>query len=249
MMQRARLHILIVEDETLLALNLATKIQKEGYDVIDYATTPQEAFDLVESHPHINLILMDIHLNDTIDGIALYHKLPTQAPVIYLTAYTDDKTVEAALDTHPLGYLVKPIDDKELLILLKLAQKNLEENPLIHHIQLNEEFHFDLRHDFLYSYDKKISLYGKKLNLLKILIDAKGNYVPLSVLEEILYQDAPPSPSSLRTLIYRLRSLLGSDLIETQRAQGVRLNLPKQLHTSLNPTLQEQREQENKEFW
>ena len=83
-------------------------------------------------------------------------------------------------------------------------------------------------------------------NEKKILIDAKGNYVPLSVLEEMLYQDAPPSPSSLRTLIYRLRSLLGSDLIETQRSQGVRLNLPKQLHTSLNPTLKEQK---NKEFW
>ena len=227
MMQKEQLHILIVEDETLLALNLATKLQKEGYDVVDYATTPQEALELAEIHPNINLILMDINLNDTMDGVALYSKLPTQAPVIYLTAYTDDKTVDAALMTQPLGYLVKPIDDKELLILLKLAQQKLEQNPLVSHIQLSEEFHFDLRHDFLYSFDKKVSLSGKKLALLRTLIDAKGNYIPLSVLEEILYQDAPPSSSSLRTLIYRLRSLLGSKLIETQRTQGVRLNLPK----------------------
>lgn len=222
----SQLNVLIIEDETLLGLHLSFKIKELGYSVIDYVTTVDDALEALQ-HNKVDLLLLDIQLNDVMDGIELYNSLGKKIMVVFTTAYTDEKTLDRAIKTDPLGYLVKPINEKELLVLLKLAQTKIEssQNQTSYVIELANDYSFDMRHDILMHHNQHIQIGGKQLALLKLLVKERGNFVTFHAIEEELYKDSPPSESSLRTLIYRLRSLLTPEIIETQRNYGVKILL------------------------
>lgn len=221
----SKLNILIVENESLFALELATNIQKYGYKDVEYATTLKEAKAMFASKD-FNLILMDINLADKLDGIELYKSFETDAFVIYLTAYIDEQTISRAIETQPLGYLVKPLKESELLALLKLVEQKL--NPIKLEdtkVKLSNEYAFDFKDDTLFHNDKYVKLGSKKIQLLKLLIEARGSVVSFKTIEEELYKENPPSESTLRTLIYRLRKVLNDEMIETEPNYGIRLRL------------------------
>ncbi len=219
------LKILIVEDEPVLALGLKRKLQKYNYDVVDYVTSIEDFQETIEQNSSVNLLIMDINLRNSMSGIECYEHMHIKIPVIYVSAYTEEGIVDQAILTNPLGYLVKPINISELLILLKIAQQKLDKEDGGEIISLSAEYTYDMKHDLLYHKTVQVPLTGKKLNLLRILIEAKGKYIPLSVLEERLYRDEPVSSSSLRTLIYRLRSQMNEKMIESKRLYGVRIVL------------------------
>jgi len=225
-MKESKLHILIVEDESLLALELATTIKNYGYDVVDYVTTPSDARETLQKE-HVNLIIMDINLNTSIDGIDFYKSLDTDSQVIYITAYRDDKTVSKAVETEPLGYLIKPHNEDELMVLLKLADVKLKHQSQKQQssevVELSNDYTFDMISDMLYHRNHFVKLSSKKLKLLKLLIQAKGNIVSFKTIEDELWQDTPPSESSIRTLIYRLRAVLQADMIESELNYGIKL--------------------------
>jgi PAS domain S-box-containing protein len=114
--------ILIVEDEIIIAEDLQIKLIRMGYSVPDIASSGEEAIKKVkEKNPDI--ILMDIVIHGKIDGIETAEKIHTfsDVPVIYLTAYADQYTLERAKITEPFGYLLKPFKERELLITLEMA--------------------------------------------------------------------------------------------------------------------------------
>ncbi|WP_392530827.1 response regulator [Nostoc sp. C117] len=107
--------ILVVEDEAIVAKDLQYRLKKFGYTVPEIASSGEEAINkAVEISP--DLVLMDIRLKGKMDGIEaaqeIYKRL--DIPVIYLTAYADDNTLERAKITEPFGYLLKPFKEKEL---------------------------------------------------------------------------------------------------------------------------------------
>ncbi|HWK44267.1 MAG TPA: diguanylate cyclase [Stellaceae bacterium] len=107
--------ILIVEDERIVALHLRQRLAKFGYEVT--ATVASGAQALREIHrKNPDVILMDIHIDGAIDGIETTRSIPPELriPVIYLTAYSEEATLERARGTRPYGYLVKPFSDREL---------------------------------------------------------------------------------------------------------------------------------------
>jgi len=220
----SKLNILIVEDESLLALDLATTLRGYGFNVVDYVTSAKEARKIIASHD-INLILMDINLNEELDGIDLYKSLNSSALVIYITAYRDDKTIEKAVVTNPLGYLLKPHNERELLILIKLAQVKLHINTQEEEVELANDFSFDMKENRLYHKGEFVKLSAKKVQLLRLLIEAKGEIISFKTIEDELYGDAAPSESSIRTLIYRLRNALEHDMIENELNVGIRLRM------------------------
>ena len=223
-----RLNILIVEDESLLALELATSIKNYGYHVVDYVTTISETKQVIKTKT-IDLIIMDINLRDSIDGIDLYKALDTTACVIYITAYKDEKTIAKAISTQPLGYLIKPHKEGELLALLKLAELKVEQKSPKQKdsnlIRLSNDYSFNMQNEMLYHYSSFVKLSVKKLKLLKLLIAANGDLVSFKTIEEELYKENPPSESSIRTLIYRLRAELSPDMIESELNYGIRLKI------------------------
>lgn len=116
--------ILIVEDEFIIANDISKTLEKNDYDIVGIAHNKEKALDIIKSNKP-DLVLMDIMLNDKdkIDGIALAESISkiTSVPIIYLTAYTDEKTLERAKYTNPYGYILKPFEDKELCNNIEIA--------------------------------------------------------------------------------------------------------------------------------
>ena len=114
--------ILIVEDEPIVAKDIQLSLQRLGYRVPATATSGQEAIRKADDiHP--DLILMDIVLKGTMDGVetALHIQRKQYVPVIYLTAYADSQTLERAKISSPAGYMLKPYQANELRTTIELA--------------------------------------------------------------------------------------------------------------------------------
>ncbi len=221
------LNILIVEDESLVAMELKQSISALGYNVVDYATNNAMAADMMQRH-QIDLILMDINLHDTLNGIELYKSFQTKPPVIYLTAYADDATISQAVLTDPLGYLVKPHNDDELKALLKLAfykmhHVNATPEAKEHRLLFGNGYAFDTQNDKLFFNDIYVKLSAKEMQLFKLLIDARGNFVSYNTIEHELWPDKIVHDSTLRALLYRLRGKLEYQLIRNEFDYGVKL--------------------------
>lgn len=114
--------ILIVEDEGIVAFNLQQRLQQMGYLVTGLAESGDEGLSLV-THQRPDLVLMDIHIKGGMDGIELASLLARDhaLPIIYLTAYSEDTTLERARQTQPYGYLIKPFSERELHATIQMA--------------------------------------------------------------------------------------------------------------------------------
>ncbi len=107
--------VLLVEDELVIAESLKRVLTAQGYGVLPIVMSGQEALrQAVACKPDI--VLMDIRLEGDLDGIQTAERLRglVDVPLIYLTAYGDDPTLERAKPTRPDGYLLKPIKEREL---------------------------------------------------------------------------------------------------------------------------------------
>lgn len=114
--------ILVVEDESIVALEIQNRLEKLGYNVVDNVATGEQAIKkAAETKP--DLILMDIYLKGEMDGIkAAQHIKKTQnIPIIYLTAYADNETLKRARITQPYAYIVKPFEERELQSNIEIA--------------------------------------------------------------------------------------------------------------------------------
>ena len=219
--------ILIVEDETIVALDIRSALRKLEYEVTSIVTNFEDAIESVnENMPDI--IIMDINLNSKKDGIDTAHAIKKirDIPIIYLTAFSDDATINRAVQTNPIGYLIKPFKREELktTIVLGLHKFNnkVYENKS-NYKDLGLGYYYDLSKNMLF-YKNIPMRFSQKENLfLKILIEANGHIVSLEDLEYIIWPDDPVSDSTLRTLIYRIRTKLDYKLIETLPSIGCKL--------------------------
>ena len=128
----AKKQILIVEDERIIAEHITQSLQALGYGVSAVATSGEEAIRETEENSP-DLVLMDIVLRGEINGIEAAEQIRSRfnIPIIYLTAYADEKTVERAKITEPFGYILKPFDDRELHTSIEMAlYKHKMENKL-----------------------------------------------------------------------------------------------------------------------
>ena len=224
------INILIIENESLVAMELSNFIQELGYNVVEYATTSAMARRFLELYD-VDLILMDVNLEEKIDGIALYKSLHITTPIVYITAYVDEETICRAIATEPLGYLVKPHNEHELKALLQIAKlkiQSVDDNieTTAQAVTLGEGYSFNSDSKRLYYGDIHIKLTIKEAELLILLISSKGNIVSYERIEGALWGEEYVSNTSLRTLIYRLRCKLEHKLIETEFKLGVKLKSP-----------------------
>ncbi len=116
------LSILIVEDEAIVAEDLAGKIRLMGYDVAGKTATGEEAVELAR-RPGTALVLMDIHLAGAMDGIEAAQQIHRERniPVLFLTAHIDRGMVERALQAEAFGYILKPFDERDLRVQIEMA--------------------------------------------------------------------------------------------------------------------------------
>lgn len=114
--------VLIVEDEALIATNLAEQLEDYGYCVVGIAHSGEEALTMMSDN-HPDVVLMDINLGTGIDGITTAERARRlhDVPVIYATAFSDLDTVTRAARTAPYGYLTKPYQSNEVRAAIEVA--------------------------------------------------------------------------------------------------------------------------------
>jgi len=114
--------ILVVEDERVVAKDIEKRLKNLGYVVIANVTSGAEAIrNVAEMQP--DLVLMDIRLKGEMDGIEAAEHIRNNfdIPVIYLTAFADEDTLQRAKVTEPFGYILKPFDERDLHAAIEVA--------------------------------------------------------------------------------------------------------------------------------
>ncbi len=166
-MENAR--IMIVEDERIIARDIKNRLKELGYHVTAIASSGDEAIrKAADTHP--DLVLMDIVLKGDMDGVQTAEQIQSQfnIPVIYLTAYADDGTLERAKTTKPSGYLLKPFHIKELRSSIEISlYKHLTER------ELREE-------------TKWLDITLKSIGFAVIATDSNGSVTFMNPISEIL---------------------------------------------------------------
>ncbi|MDZ7262643.1 MAG: PAS domain S-box protein, partial [candidate division KSB1 bacterium] len=114
--------ILVVEDETIVAMEIQDRLKGLGYHIAAVVSSGEEAIrKAAETKP--DLALMDVVLKGSMDGVEAAEHIRTRfnIPVIYLTAYADDVTFQRAKTTEPYGYIIKPFEERELYTAIEMA--------------------------------------------------------------------------------------------------------------------------------
>ncbi len=124
--------ILVVEDEFIVSMEIKERLGTMGYEVAGSAASGEQALEVASLHKP-DLVLMDIRLRGDMDGIAAAEKIHNEfnIPVIFLTAYSEDETLNRAKLAEPFGYILKPFDDRELKSAIEIAlYKHRTENEM-----------------------------------------------------------------------------------------------------------------------
>ena len=192
--------ILLIEDEFILASELAETLELEGYDVVLTADNGQEALDFYQAN-EVDLVLCDININGDWDGIETVMRLLEikQVPIIYLTAFTDKDTLERAKLTFPAAYIPKPYHITNLRMAIELAINN---------------FAVKIRNNLKILKDLTIENHSKEMFLQvndDIFIKQNYQFVKFS-LKEILYLEADNIYTNIITIQkkYVIRQSIGN---------------------------------------
>ncbi len=239
--------IIIVEDDEITSLNLNISLQKQGYSIVGVCDSAEVAKSKIAT-ANPDLVIIDISLDESNDGIELakYVKENHSLPFIYLTSYSDDDIIEQAKLTEPYGYIVKPFDPGSLhatiqMALFKFAQEHAREDT-VKTLQLDkenlenllyakriaetatvpfgEEYHLDINlHETFYQ-DKKIRLTKKENAFLRLLVAQLGSVISFEQAREYVWSENGATENSVRTLVWRLRNKLPTEIIKNASGIG-----------------------------
>ncbi len=182
----AKTKILIVEDENIVAKDLESILQDLGYKVIGIVSNAIDAITMTALHKP-NLVLMDIMIKGKTSGIEAAKEIKTKydIPVVFLTAYADDKTIDNAKDAFPYGYIIKPFKEKELETTIEMAINKYDEDK-------NVKKERDLYHSLISQKSSNDSIFIRadyKLNKVKYeeiyFIEALKDYVVINTADNV----------------------------------------------------------------
>ncbi len=244
--------ILIVEDESIIAINLKEVLIELGYEPCGIAPNRSKTLALLEKGIKPDLVLMDIYLKGTVTGIELAKELKNiipNTPIIFLTANSELSTIKEATSSQAYGYLLKPVKERELHANIELAlqKSNLDtktkeqlhsiENvakTLEHTLQESKEekltlitlkygYVFDIEKKILYLKEDMVNLTAKERDLVAILCQQKGSYISREQIEYSIWANEPAGEAAFRSLMFRVRNKLHKDLIINSNNIGYKI--------------------------
>lgn len=203
-----KIDVLVVEDESIVSIDIQYSLKKIGYNIIGSATTGEKAIQIAqEMRPDI--ILMDIMLNSEMSGIeaAAIIKKEFNIPIIFLTAYTDEDTLDKAKVTEPYGYIIKPFKDIDIRSTIEMAlYKHRKEKEVLRERDIFYKLAENVEHTdnfiFVKSKSKLVKIKTKEIYYIEALKDyvviniLSGRYTIHSTMKEI--QSKMPSNEFLR---------------------------------------------------
>jgi len=214
-------NILIVEDESIVAMEIESYLLSLNYNIVAICSTADEAYKKATSND-IDLVLMDIYLieSDGIEATIRIKKIKPNLPIIFLSAYMDEETIDRAIQVNPEAYLTKPFNRKDLAVSIKIALKNKESLMMTGDILLDNEFSFDTKSSELICCGENVSLTKKERTLLILFLKQKNHLITIENIEYELWPNKPSNNSRRRSLISRLRAKLKHKFIETHASEG-----------------------------
>jgi len=227
------IEVLIVEDEMVLAIGMEASLEDMGYEVSGIETTAKNAVNHVNTNLP-DVVIMDINLKGKESGIEAAKQIwqKHKIPIIFLTSYSDDMTVKNAMECEPYAYLMKPCRDKELDISIKTSLhkhnyffKNKEVLIEKSVITLEDGFTYDKVKRILYNINEPIKLTGNEVKFFDILSENPGEGVSFERILNFIYRDDYSDIGKLRTLVYRLKNKIKSELFENVYEFGYRLKI------------------------
>jgi DNA-binding response OmpR family regulator len=222
------IHVVIVEDETIIAMGIQQCLQEFGYIVDEVASTTEEAILYVEKYQP-NIVLMDIKLKGSPDGTEVVEVIQQKykVPVIYLTSHSDDETLQRAQATKPYGYIVKPIDENQLNISIKMVMSRIkDEQKKISGevIKIGDSYTYNTKTKELYFLSQIVNLTKKESEFFSFMVFKLNNDVSYEeIIKNIWYSEDIPT-ATLRSLVRRVRHKLQEELIESISLTGYRIS-------------------------
>lgn len=239
--------IIIVEDDEITALNLKLSLQKYDYDIVSICDNASEARKNLDAFKP-DIMIIDISLQDSNDGIELGKTIKEHyaIPFIYLTSYSDDDIISEAIKTEPYGYIVKPFDPSSLHATIQMAvfkfevenqkfaelssakvdEQNLEkmlyakreaDKPIV---KFGSDYHIDISKNEIYYKDEKLKLTKKENAILRLLVAKMGQTISFNQAIEYVWREHGATENSIRTLVWRLRNKLPTDIIKNASGIG-----------------------------
>jgi two-component system, sensor histidine kinase PdtaS len=228
-------NILIVEDEGVTALEIQNNVESWGYNVVGIVSSGEEAIKTaLETKP--DLIIMDIVLKEEINGIdaAKIIKKSQDLPVIYLTAYGDEKTLQKAKFTVPHAYILKPFEENELKFAVEMA---LYKHEMEQKLKSSEEKYRTLAENardiiFIINMDDRIEYlnnYAAQLFGLKpedLIGKSRENLFPKDIYEkqgseiDLIIQNGKPTRSEYKISFPKCEMWLDTRLIPLKAKNG-----------------------------
>ncbi len=213
----AKVKILIVEDENLVAKDIQSILKSIGYQVTAMVNTGDKAIQEVEEN-RPDLVLMDIKLKGKMEGIEVAKELKDRfsIPVVFLTAYADDNLLNKAKITEPYGYIIKPYQPKELQTTIEMALYKYEKDE-----EVKKER--DLYHSLIENKESKDSIFVRadyrlnKINFDDIFyVEALKDYVVINTSDN--------SYTTHTTMKEMVRILPAKDFVRIHRSFIVNLD-------------------------
>ncbi|MBF0119637.1 MAG: response regulator [Desulfobacterales bacterium] len=178
--------IQIVEDEILVAEDIAMSLKDMGYNISSIVSSGKEAIHRSEQDKP-DLIIMDIVLKGEIDGIDTASKITQiyDIPIIFLTAFSDNSIIERAKSIRPYGYLIKPFSEKELNITIQMALEKSSMEKKIKESELKYKTLFEDALDMINIFDEKGIIIDSNRMELETLGYLKDEYIGKNFFEII----------------------------------------------------------------
>ncbi|MDP3302094.1 MAG: response regulator [Sulfuricurvum sp.] len=239
--------VLIIEDDDVTALNLKMSLEKQGYEVIALADNSVSSLNKIKVY-NPDVVLIDIALEGNDDGIdiARFIREKMPRPFIFLTAHCESDMLDKAKQTEPYGYIVKPFDPINLHTTIQMALHRFKEEQkrnsdtdelkntqahlekLLYAKKLSDqpiiEFGGGYRHDIslkeTFFNGEKIKLTKKENAFIALMVAQLGSVVDFKQAIEYVWADEGATDNSVRTLVWRLRGKLPTDVIKNASGVG-----------------------------
>jgi two-component system, LytTR family, response regulator LytT len=213
----AKLRILVVEDESIVAKDIQNSLIKLGYLVPTIVSSGEKAIEEIEQW-RPDIVLMDIMLKGDLNGIEAANIIHDrfEVPVVFLSAYADDNTVNNAKIAEPYGYIIKPFKEKELQTTIEMAIYKHEKDSLVKRER-------DLYHSIVENKESRDSIFVRadfRLNRIKFddiyFVEALKDYVIINTSHNMY--------TTHTTMKEMTRILPAKDFVRIHRSFIVRLD-------------------------
>lgn len=232
----------IIEDDEITALNLKLSLEKQGYEVVSVFDNPLLALTNIPLNVP-NIFIIDISLQDSNDGINLAREIKEKyaLPFIYLTSHSDDEIISQAKLTKPYGYIVKPFHPNSLHASIQMAlfqyESELTEDVATVSEKLSVEellktkssnsitltfatnYLFNIQTNELFYNEVKVDLKDVEAVFIRILVAKLGLVISFEEATAYILKITKENVS-IRTLVWRLRNRLATDIIKNAASIG-----------------------------